>query len=51
MQFLKAQLRSAEPYYTMKLILIGRANHGKTTLVHRLKGDDAFNNNLSTQGG
>lgn len=50
MQFLKAQLRSAEPYYTMKLILIGRANHGKTTLVHRLKGDDAFNNNLSTQG-
>lgn len=47
---LRAKLRAAEPYYCMKLLIIGQADHGKTTLMYRLKGDNNFNGNLSTQG-
>ena len=34
----------------MKLMLVGKGGHGKTTLVHRLKDDFTFNENDLTQG-
>ncbi len=50
LRHLKAKLRNSEAYYTMKLMLVGRANRGKTTLMHRLDKDFAFNQNQSTKG-
>ena len=50
MRILRRKLRNCEPYYTMKLMLVGKGGHGKTTLVHRLKDDFTFNENDLTQG-
>ena len=47
---LRKRLRNCEPYYTMKLMLVGKGGHGKTTLVHRLRDDFNFNENDLTQG-
>eukprot|EP00111_Clytia_hemisphaerica_P018945 TCONS_00056027-protein len=47
---LRARLRAAEPYYCMKLLIIGQAAQGKTTLMHRLKGDVNYSDDISTQG-
>ena len=47
---LRGKLRAAEPYYCMKLLIIGQAAQGKTTLMHRLKGDANYWDDLSTQG-
>ena len=47
---LRRKLRNCEPYYTMKLMLVGKGGHGKTTLVHRLRNDFNFNTNDLTQG-
>ncbi len=50
LQHLKAKWRNSEAYYTMKLMLVGLANHGKTTLMHRLDEDYEYDTNLSTTG-
>ena len=47
---LRRKLRNCEPYYTMKLMLVGKGGHGKTTLVHRLRNDFTFRENDLTQG-
>ena len=47
---LRARLRNSEPYYTMKLMIVGLANRGKTTLMHRINRDFSFSKNNSTQG-
>ena len=41
--YLKSKLRKAKPFYSMKLMLVGRENRGKTTLVARLQGRDYRN--------
>ena len=48
--YLRAKLRSASRYYKMKLMIVGKANHGKTTLMHRLKYDEKYDEDLSTLG-
>ena len=50
LRYLKAKLRNSEPYYTMKLMIVGLANRGKTTLMHRIDKDYGFSENTSTQG-
>lgn len=47
---LRNSLRSSKGYYTMKLMLVGRAAQGKTTLMHRLMRDYSYNINKSTNG-
>ena len=47
---LRRKLRNCEPYYTMKLMLVGKGGQGKTTLVHRLRSDFTFKENDLTQG-
>ncbi|XP_047143282.1 leucine-rich repeat serine/threonine-protein kinase 2 isoform X2 [Hydra vulgaris] len=44
------KLRYSKPYYKMKLMIIGFPQQGKTTLLKRLKGDNNFNLDKSTQG-
>ncbi|XP_047143604.2 leucine-rich repeat serine/threonine-protein kinase 2 isoform X2 [Hydra vulgaris] len=44
------KLRNSKPYYKMKLMIIGFPQQGKTTLLKRLKGDNNFNLDKSTQG-
>ena len=50
MNYLRARLRSSVPYYTMKLMIIGFAEQGKTTLLKRLQNITSYNENLPTQG-
>eukprot|EP00794_Sanderia_malayensis_P020289 gene20289-22275_t len=50
LRHLRARLRNSEAYYTMKLMIVGFADQGKTTLMHRLDKDYAFNQNHSTRG-
>ena len=50
MMYLRDKLRSSQGYYTMKLMLVGRAEQGKTTLMHRLMRDYAYNTNSPTNG-
>ena len=47
---LRRRLRNCEPYYTMKLMLVGKGGQGKTTLVHRLREDFSFKEDDLTQG-
>ena len=42
-RYLNSKLRCAKGFYRMKLMLIGLANRGKTTLVARLLGQDCGN--------
>ena len=39
-RYLHSKLRCAKGFYKMKLMLVGQANRGKTTLVARLQGRD-----------
>ena len=39
-RYLNSKLRSAKGFYRMKLMLVGYANRGKTTLVARLQGKE-----------
>ena len=39
-RYLNSKLRSARGFYHMKLMLVGNANRGKTTLVARLQGKE-----------
>ena len=39
-RYLNSKLRSARKFYRMKLMLVGKQNRGKTTLVARLQGLD-----------
>ena len=48
--YLRNSLRSSKAYYTVKLMLVGRAEQGKTTLMHRLMRDYTYNINQSTNG-
>ncbi|XP_078352523.1 leucine-rich repeat serine/threonine-protein kinase 2-like isoform X1 [Oculina patagonica] len=48
--YLRNILRRSEGYYTMKLMLVGKAAQGKTTLKHRLMKDYSYNINSSTNG-
>ncbi|KAK3715077.1 hypothetical protein QZH41_012136, partial [Actinostola sp. cb2023] len=48
--YLRAKLRNARGYYSMKLMLVGRAAQGKTTLMHRLMLDYTYNSNSATNG-
>ncbi len=41
--YLDSKLRCAKGFYKMKLMLVGQANRGKTTLVARLQGKDCGN--------
>ncbi|XP_065659194.1 leucine-rich repeat serine/threonine-protein kinase 2 isoform X5 [Hydra vulgaris] len=50
MCYLKALMRSAGPYYTMKLMIIGFAEQGKTTLLKRLQDNTSYNENQRTEG-
>ena len=47
-RYLNSKLRCAKPFYKMKLMVLGQANRGKTTLVARLHGKDC--GNASTVG-
>lgn len=47
---LRTKLRSSEPYFTMKLMLVGKGSQGKTTLVRRLQDNFAYKDNDLTQG-
>lgn len=47
---LREKLRNARGYYSMKLMLVGRAAQGKTTLMHRLMNDYTYNLNSATNG-
>ncbi|XP_065659195.1 leucine-rich repeat serine/threonine-protein kinase 2 isoform X6 [Hydra vulgaris] len=49
MCYLKALMRSAGPYYTMKLMIIGFAEQGKTTLLKRLQDNTSYNENQRTE--
>ena len=49
-QLLRARLRSAESFFVMKLMIIGRSSIGKTTLMYRLMGFNDFNDDVATQG-
>lgn len=48
--YLRAKLRNARGYYSMKLMLVGRGAQGKTTLMHRLMNDYTYNLNSATNG-
>lgn len=48
--YLRNILRRSEGYYTIKLMLVGKAAQGKTTLKHRLMKDYNYNFNKSTNG-
>ena len=48
--YLRNILRKSEGYYTMKLMLVGKAAQGKTTLKHRLMRNYSYNDNNSTNG-
>ena len=41
--YLRGKLRCAKGYFRMKLMLVGKQNRGKTTLVARLQGKDCGN--------
>ena len=41
--YLKSRLHNARPFFSMKLLLFGKQNSGKTTLVARLQGRDYAN--------
>ena len=47
-RYLRQRLRGSEPYYKMKMMIVGYANRGKSTLVARLQGVDI--GNLATVG-
>jgi serine/threonine protein kinase/GTPase SAR1 family protein len=47
-RYLRQRLRGSEPYFKMKMMIVGYANRGKSTLVARLQGVDI--GNLSTVG-
>ena len=47
-QYLRQRLRGAEPFYKMKMMIVGYAARGKTTLVGRLLNNEV--SNLSTVG-
>ena len=49
-QYMRAKLRSAVTYNSLKLVLIGREAMGKTTLMHRLQGDTKYNSLKATNG-
>ena len=42
-QYLRNKLYKAKPFYSMKLMLMGNGNRGKTTLVARLQGKECGN--------
>ena len=48
--WLRATLRNAKGYYSMKLMLVGRAEQGKTTLMKRLMYEYNYNTNSPTNG-
>lgn len=48
--YLRNILRRSEGYYTMKLMLVGKAAQGKTTLKYRLMRNYSYNDNNSTNG-
>lgn len=48
--YLRNTLRNSKPCYTVKLMLVGRAGQGKTTLMHRLRRDYTYNQNTATNG-
>ncbi|XP_068716726.1 leucine-rich repeat serine/threonine-protein kinase 2-like isoform X1 [Montipora capricornis] len=48
--YLRNSLRTCQGYYTVKLMLVGRAEQGKTTLMHRLMRDYTYNTNSPTNG-
>ncbi|KAL5463452.1 hypothetical protein EMCRGX_G032347 [Ephydatia muelleri] len=43
MRYLRGKLLGSKGYYRMKLMLVGKQNRGKTTLVARLQGRDCGN--------
>ena len=47
-RYLRQRLRGSEPYFRMKMMIVGYADRGKSTLVARLQGVDI--GNLSTVG-
>ena len=47
-EYLKSKLCNTKPFYSMKLMLVGKENRGKTTLVARLQGREQTK--LSTVG-
>ena len=48
--YLNSKLRSAKKFYRMKLMLVGKQDRGKTTLVTRLQGNEVVGPNQSTVG-
>ena len=48
--YLNSKLRSANKFYRMKLMLVGKQDRGKTTLVARLQGNEIVGPNQSTVG-
>ena len=48
--YLNSKLRSAKKFYRMKLMLVGKQDRGKTTLVTRLQGNEIVGPNQSTVG-
>ena len=50
MRYLNNKLRNAQPNSSMKLMIVGPANSGKTTLAHRIVKDFNFSLNESTKG-
>ncbi|XP_065658511.1 leucine-rich repeat-containing protein 40-like [Hydra vulgaris] len=50
MRYLIALKRAAEPYYTMKLMIVGFEAQGKTTLLKRLQDNTSYNENQPTEG-
>lgn len=49
-QLLRAKLQPAELNFLMKLMIIGRQSIGKTTLMHRLLGENNFTEDVGTCG-
>ncbi|XP_065061077.1 leucine-rich repeat serine/threonine-protein kinase 2-like [Rhopilema esculentum] len=47
--YLMGKLRDTKPFYTMKLMILGKNGVGKTTLMHRLDNDYTFKQNNATE--
>ena len=48
--YLNSKLHSAKKFYCMKLMLVGKQDRGKTTLVTRLQGNEIIGPNQATVG-